>query len=51
MSLIDTAVVPFKNTAYQHGKFVPVSNESLKGKWSVFVFFPAAFTFVPDRAG
>ena len=52
MSLINTTVVPFKNNAYQNGKFVSVSNESLKGKWSVFVFFPAAFTFVcPTELG
>ena len=52
MSLINTEVVPFKATAYQNGKFVPVTSESLKGKWSVFVFFPAAFTFVcPTELG
>ena len=52
MSLINTAVIPFKATAYQNGKFVPVTSESIKGKWSVFVFFPAAFTFVcPTELG
>ncbi len=52
MSLIDTAVVSFKNSAYQNGKFVPVSNATIHGKWSVFVFFPAAFTFVcPTELG
>ena len=50
MSLIDTEVVPFKLSAYKDGKFITVSNEDLKGKWSVFVFFPAAFTFVCDAA-
>ena len=50
MSLINTEIVPFKATAFQNGKFVPVTNENFKGKWSVVVFFPAAFTFVcPDR--
>ncbi|MBC7514741.1 MAG: peroxiredoxin [Herminiimonas sp.] len=52
MSLINTEVVPFKASAYQDGKFITVTNEQLKGKWSVFVFFPAAFTFVcPTELG
>ena len=46
MSLINTKVKPFKATAYHNGKFVPVTDESLKGKWSVFVFYPADFTFI-----
>ena len=45
MSLINTQVQPFKTTAFHNGKFVDVSNESLKGKWSVLIFMPAAFTF------
>ena len=52
MSLINTEVKPFKATAYHNGKFVPVNNESLLGKWSVFVFYPADFTFVcPTELG
>ena len=46
MSLINTEVKPFTATAFHNGQFVPVSNESLKGKWSVVVFYPADFTFV-----
>ncbi len=46
MSLINTQIKPFKATAYHNGKFVDVSNESVAGKWSVFVFYPADFTFV-----
>ena len=45
MSLINTTVPPFKTQAFHNGKFVEVSNESLKGKWSVLIFMPAAFTF------
>ena len=45
MSLINTQVKPFKATAYQNGEFIQVSDESLKGKWSVLIFMPAAFTF------
>ena len=52
MSLINTEVKPFKATAYHNGKFVPVTNDDLKGKWSVFVFYPADFTFVcPTELG
>ena len=46
MSLINTQIKPFKATAYHNGKFVPVTNDTLKGKWSVVVFYPADFTFV-----
>jgi len=46
MSLINTSVKPFKATAYKDGKFIEVTDASLKGKWSVVVFYPADFTFV-----
>jgi peroxiredoxin (alkyl hydroperoxide reductase subunit C) len=46
MSLINTRVQPFKAQAYQNGKFIEVTEQSLKGKWAVFVFYPADFTFV-----
>jgi peroxiredoxin (alkyl hydroperoxide reductase subunit C) len=45
MSLINTQVQPFKATAFHNGKFVEVSDATLKGKWSVLIFMPAAFTF------
>ncbi len=52
MSLINTVIKPFKATAYHNGKFVPVTSEGLKGKWSVVVFYPADFTFVcPTELG
>ena len=47
MSLINTTVLPFKTQAFQAGKgFFQVTNEDLKGKWSLVVFYPADFTFV-----
>jgi peroxiredoxin (alkyl hydroperoxide reductase subunit C) len=46
MPIINSDVKPFKATAFHNGKFVDVSNETIKGKWSVFVFYPADFTFV-----
>jgi len=52
MSLINSEIKPFSATAFHNGKFVPVNNETLKGKWSVFVFYPADFTFVcPTELG
>jgi alkyl hydroperoxide reductase subunit AhpC len=50
--LINTTVKPFKATAYHNGKFVPVTDADLKGKWSVVFFYPADFTFVcPTELG
>jgi len=52
MSLIGTEVKPFKASAYQNGKFIEVSEENFKGKWSVVCFYPADFTFVcPTELG
>ena len=52
MSLINTEVKPFKATAYHNGEFIPVTEQTLKGHWSVVVFFPADFTFVcPTELG
>ena len=45
MSLINTQVQPFKTQAFHNGKFIEVTEQSLKGKWSVLIFMPAAFTF------
>jgi peroxiredoxin (alkyl hydroperoxide reductase subunit C) len=51
-SLINTAIKPFKATAFHNGKFVEVTDASLKGKWSVVCFYPADFTFVcPTELG
>lgn len=46
MSLINTQILPFKSMAYHNGEFKEYTNESIAGKWSVFVFYPADFTFV-----
>jgi NADH-dependent peroxiredoxin subunit C len=46
MSLINTKVLPFRATAYHEGDFVPVSDETIAARWSVFFFYPADFTFV-----
>lgn len=46
MSLIGTEVKPFQAQAFHNGKFITVTDEDLKGKWSVVCFYPADFTFV-----
>lgn len=52
MSLINTEVKPFTATAFHDGEFVTVSEADLQGKWSVFFFYPADFTFVcPTELG
>jgi len=52
MSLINTTVKPFKAQAYHNGKFVEVTEANLKGKWAIFFFYPADFTFVcPTELG
>jgi peroxiredoxin (alkyl hydroperoxide reductase subunit C) len=52
MSLINTTIKPFRATAYHQGKFIDVSDATVKGKWSIFLFYPADFTFVcPTELG
>lgn len=46
MSLIGKEVQPFKAEAYRNGEFIEVTEESLKGQWSVVCFYPGDFTFV-----
>jgi len=46
MSLIGTEVKEFKASAYKNGKFLEITEENFKGKWSVVCFYPADFTFV-----
>ena len=38
-------IQPFKAQAFHNGKFIEVTEASLKGKWSVVIFMPADFTF------
>ncbi len=46
MALINTTIKPFSATAYKEGKFVDVTDADVKGKWAIFFFYPADFTFV-----
>lgn len=44
--IINARVPEFKVQAYQNGEFKEVTNKDIEGKWSVFFFYPADFTFV-----
>lgn len=46
MSMIHKEVSDFKVQAFHEHAFKTVSKEELLGKWSVFFFYPADFTFV-----
>jgi len=46
MSQIGKQVVDFKAQAFADNGFKEVSKEDILGKWSVFFFYPADFTFV-----
>jgi peroxiredoxin (alkyl hydroperoxide reductase subunit C) len=51
-TLINSKVVDFKSEAYHDGKFRTVTQKDLIGKWSIFFFYPADFTFVcPTELG
>ena len=46
MSLIGKEINDFSVWAYQDKDFKKVTKEDIKGKWRVFFFYPADFTFV-----
>lgn len=46
MSLINTQIKPFKAEGFREGKFQTFTEADVKGKWAVFFFYPADFTFV-----
>ena len=52
MALINTKILPFSTTAFHNGEFVEVSDSDVLGKWAIFFFYPADFTFVcPTELG
>ncbi|MEO6125175.1 MAG: alkyl hydroperoxide reductase subunit C [Ilumatobacteraceae bacterium] len=52
MSLINTEIMPYTATAFHNGEFVTATEADVHGKWSVFFFYPADFTFVcPTELG
>ena len=44
--IINSQLPEFKVQAFQNGSFKTVTNEDEKGKWTIFFFYPADFTFV-----
>ena len=46
MSMINKEISDFRTYAYHENEFRFVSKEDILGKWSVFFFYPADFTFV-----
>ena len=47
MGIIGSQIKPFTATAFKAGEdFYDVTDEDVKGKWAVFFFYPADFTFV-----
>ncbi len=46
MSLIGKEIVPFSVEAFVNDSFKKISKEDVLGKWSIFFFYPADFTFV-----
>ena len=52
MAQINQTIPEFSVQAFHNGEFTSVSSDDLKGKWSVFFFYPADFTFVcPTELG
>lgn len=52
MAQVNTAIKPFKNQAFKNGEFIEVSEQDVLGKWAIFFFYPADFTFVcPTELG
>lgn len=51
-TLINTRIPDFKAEAFHNGAFKTVTQNNLMGKWSIFFFYPADFTFVcPTELG
>lgn len=52
MNLMNTHMSPFKVTAYHNGEFKEISEQDVLGKWAIFFFYPADFSFVcPTELG
>ena len=52
MALINTQIRPFRAQAFKQGSFITVTEADVLGKWAVFFFYPADFTFVcPTELG
>lgn len=45
-NLINQSIPEFKAEAFHNGEFKTITSDDVKGKWSIFLFYPADFTFV-----
>ena len=46
MSMINKSIPEFSAEAFHNGEFKTITTDDVKGKWSIFLFYPADFTFV-----
>ena len=47
MGIIGSTIKPFTATAFKAGEdFYDVTEKDIEGKWAVFFFYPADWTFV-----
>ncbi len=46
MANINQQIPEFKAEAFHNGEFRTITSEDVKGQWSIFLFYPADFTFV-----
>ena len=46
MSIINKEISDFKAYAFHENEFKTVSKDDILGKWSIFFFYPADFTFI-----
>ncbi|CDZ16301.1 peroxiredoxin [Candidatus Johnevansia muelleri] len=52
MSILNSKIIPFKTIAFHNNNFINISEDNLKGNWSIFFFYPADFTFIcPTELG
>lgn len=52
MALINTQIKPFQASAFKNGEFFDITEKDVLGKWAIFFFYPADFTFVcPTELG
>ena len=52
MSVINIEIKLFKVFVFKNGEFFDLIEADVKGKWAVFFFYPADFTFVcPTELG
>ncbi len=51
-NMINKSIPEFTAQAFHNGEFKEVTTEDVKGKWAIFLFYPADFTFVcPTELG